>query len=223
MLPLPPVYICDRSPSVSRGARQVIESLDLQAIEIDALPEVAPQGSWAAIIEIPSSRPIPASWMRPGIDLIALIDADVVSENVIRDPQFSLRKPLNKKILGEILRLSLARRHQRQIGSQSLSPEEVRSRLSSLSMAEKAVLELVVAGEANKIIAQVLRLGLRTVELYRQQVFKAFSVDNLASLVRLTSTLRVDEAHASSLSGPHFVPSENPIEDRRSLVSMTER
>lgn len=208
MLPLPPVYICDRSPAVSRAVRQVVESLDLQGIELDALPDFAPHGSWAAVIEIPSLRSVPASWMRTGIDLIPLTNGDVSAETIVRDPQLALKKPLNRKNLAEVVRLALARRHQRQIGSQILSQDEIQSRLASLSAVEKAVLELIVAGEANKIIAQILRLGLRTVELYRQQVFRAFSVDNLASLVRMTSTIRFDEPQTPTMSGPHFAIGE---------------
>jgi FixJ family two-component response regulator len=64
--------------------------------------------------------------------------------------------------------------------------EEIRARVERLSTSERDVLELVVAGQANKVIAKRLGVSLRTVENRRREVFAKMEADSVAELVRLT-------------------------------------
>ena len=66
-------------------------------------------------------------------------------------------------------------------------------RLDSLSVAEKEVLDYMMEGMANKVIARRLNVSIRTVENRRQRVFEKTGTDSLAELVR-----SVVEAKASS-------------------------
>ena len=67
---------------------------------------------------------------------------------------------------------------------------ELEVRLSLLTAGEREVLDLLLAGEANKVIAQKLDLGLRTVEARRQSLLKKFEVDSLAELIPLVLLAR---------------------------------
>lgn len=58
-------------------------------------------------------------------------------------------------------------------------------RMELLSPREREVLELVVAGLANKVIAARLNISIKTVEMHRAQVMRKLRVDNVAELVRL--------------------------------------
>jgi len=58
-------------------------------------------------------------------------------------------------------------------------------RLNRLTPREKQVLELVVAGKKNRLIADELSITKRTVELHRVQCMKKMRVDSLAELVAL--------------------------------------
>ena len=59
-------------------------------------------------------------------------------------------------------------------------------RLGALSQREREVLELVVAGRANKEIAAALGLSTKTVEVHRAHVMEKMQASSVAELVRLT-------------------------------------
>ncbi|WP_309629285.1 response regulator FixJ [Brevundimonas sp.] len=63
---------------------------------------------------------------------------------------------------------------------------EVRDRLASLSSRERQVLEGLVAGRANKVIAYDLEISPRTVEVYRANVMTKMQARSLSELVRMT-------------------------------------
>ncbi|MCW0180536.1 MAG: response regulator FixJ [Zavarzinia sp.] len=63
---------------------------------------------------------------------------------------------------------------------------EILEKLETLSEREREVLDGVVAGRPNKIIARDLGISPRTVEIYRAKVMTKMQADNLAALVRMT-------------------------------------
>jgi two-component system response regulator FixJ len=63
--------------------------------------------------------------------------------------------------------------------------EAFKARVESLTPRELEVMELVVLGHSNKMIAFKLNISPRTVEIYRAQVMEKMEVRNLAELVRL--------------------------------------
>ncbi|MDO1559526.1 response regulator FixJ [Brevundimonas sp. 2R-24] len=62
---------------------------------------------------------------------------------------------------------------------------EIRRRLESLSQREGEVLEGLVAGKANKVIAYDLGISPRTVEVYRANVMTKMQARSLSELVRM--------------------------------------
>jgi len=65
---------------------------------------------------------------------------------------------------------------------------EVQNRLASLSTRERQVLEGLVAGKANKVIAFDLGISPRTVEIYRANVMTKMAANSLSDLVRIAIT-----------------------------------
>ena len=63
---------------------------------------------------------------------------------------------------------------------------EAAARLASLSQREREVLERLVDGKANKVIAFELGISVRTVEVYRANVMSKMQVKSLPQLVRVT-------------------------------------
>lgn len=63
---------------------------------------------------------------------------------------------------------------------------ELRERLASLSSRERQVLDGLVAGQANKVIAYDLEISPRTVEVYRANVMTKMQARSLSELVRMT-------------------------------------
>jgi two-component system response regulator FixJ len=62
----------------------------------------------------------------------------------------------------------------------------ITARLESLSVRERQVLDALVAGNPNKIIAYDLGISPRTVEVYRANVMSKMQVGSLSELVRMT-------------------------------------
>ncbi len=66
-----------------------------------------------------------------------------------------------------------------------LEREEVEKRIEKLTPREKQVLELVVQGKANKVIAGDLEVSQRTIEIHRSRVMEKMQARSLAQLVRM--------------------------------------
>ena len=62
---------------------------------------------------------------------------------------------------------------------------EVQSRLASLSLREREVLDLILEGKMNKIIADQLGISMRTVEVHRAHIFAKMNVKTAVELARL--------------------------------------
>lgn len=70
--------------------------------------------------------------------------------------------------------------------------EEIRARLDELSPQERDVLDRMVEGKLNKVIARELDVSIRTVENRRHNVFRKLQADSVAELVRLVMELESD-------------------------------
>jgi two-component system response regulator FixJ len=64
----------------------------------------------------------------------------------------------------------------------------LQAKLASLSERERQVLEGLIEGQANKVIAQNLGISPRTVEIYRAKVMAKMEAASLAELVRMVVT-----------------------------------
>ncbi|MBW8885387.1 MAG: DNA-binding response regulator, partial [Planctomycetia bacterium] len=66
---------------------------------------------------------------------------------------------------------------------------EIQTRLKTLSEEESDVLRRLLAGHANKRIANDLHLGLRTIELRRSNVMRKLKAASMSDLVRMAILL----------------------------------
>jgi two-component system, LuxR family, response regulator FixJ len=74
----------------------------------------------------------------------------------------------------------------KRVGPRSEEETQVASRLASLSERERQVLEGLVSGHANKIIAHELGISPRTVEVYRANLMTKMQAKSLSELIRMT-------------------------------------
>ncbi len=93
-----------------------------------------------------------------------------------------IEKPFDDELLLGAIRTALARR----AGDRDRNARagEARACLATLTERERQVLDGLVAGKPNKIIAHELDISARTVEIYRSNVMTKMHADSLSALVR---------------------------------------
>ncbi len=94
-----------------------------------------------------------------------------------------IEKPFDDDVLIGAIRSALASRVEDAKGEARAA--EVRGRLALLSSREREVLDGLVAGKPNKIIAYDLGISPRTVEVYRANLMTKMQADSLSDLVRM--------------------------------------
>ena len=88
-------------------------------------------------------------------------------------------KPFNDNLLMDRVEQALAQ--SRQAGDAAA----VQSRLASLSAREREVLELILAGKLNKVVADKLGISMRTVEVHRAHILDKMQVKTAVELAGL--------------------------------------
>jgi len=81
----------------------------------------------------------------------------------------------------------------------------VRSRLATLSAREREVLDLILAGKMNKVVADELGISMRTVEVHRAHIFDKMQVKTAVELAGLLKYPYSTPAHDSLPDGLAFL------------------
>jgi two-component system, LuxR family, response regulator FixJ len=97
-----------------------------------------------------------------------------------------LEKPFDDDTLLASVRGSLSRSADQVQRNAELS--QINDRLAALSNRERQVLDGLVAGKANKVIAFDLGISPRTVEIYRANLMTKMAANSLSDLVRMAMT-----------------------------------
>ena len=97
-------------------------------------------------------------------------------------------KPFNdNRLVDRVLQAIEASRERLQ---QADSTRRIRARLARLTAREKDVMDLILQGRLNKVIADDLGISMRTVEVHRSNVFGKMGVRSAVELARLLENLR---------------------------------
>ena len=94
-----------------------------------------------------------------------------------------LQKPFRDQDLIDRIQKALAR--DRETRQSLRKHSQIRERLESLTPREKDVLQLLVQGQQNKVMAGELGLSQRTVEIHRAHVMEKMGAQSVAQLVRM--------------------------------------
>jgi len=94
-----------------------------------------------------------------------------------------LEKPFREDRFLEVVRFALVCDERSVRRSQELL--RTQARLQSLSQRERQVLDCLVDGKANKVIAHELNISIRTVEIHRANVMAKMEARSLSELIRM--------------------------------------
>ena len=109
-----------------------------------------------------------------------------------------LEKPFDGNTLLGALRSALVHHREEILGCAERS--HIRARIEALSGRERQVLEGLVAGHPNKIIACDLGISIRTIEVYRANVMTKMQASSLPDLVRMAITAGFSKPRKSAVA-----------------------
>lgn len=136
-----------------------------------------PDLSGAALFDILVTRGL--TQRVPVIFLTGHGDVPMAVDTLKRGAFDFFEKPFNDNKLMDRVEEALAA--SREAGAAA----EVDARLEALSSREREVLDLILAGKMNKVIADELGISMRTVEVHRSNIFDKMNVKTAVELARL--------------------------------------
>jgi two-component system response regulator DctR len=115
----------------------------------------------------------------PVIFLTGHGDVPMAVDSLKRGAFDFFEKPFNDNQLMDRVEEALAR------SRQAAASGAVRERLTTLSAREREVLDLILAGNMNKVVADKLGISMRTVEVHRAHIFDKMQVKTAVELAGL--------------------------------------
>ena len=114
-------------------------------------------------------------------------DVPMAVEAMKRGAVDFIQKPFRDQELLDRINLALEQNRRRRAAEET--KQDIAGRIASLTRREREVMEMVIQGKANKVIAIDLGLSQRTVEVHRAHVMDKMKARTLAELVRMNTTL----------------------------------
>jgi two-component system response regulator FixJ len=198
--PKPTIYIVDDDQAVRDGLTALLDvhGHELRTFESAErfLDAITPGAAGCAILDIRmpgmSGLDLQRELKRRGIPLPVIIitghgDVPLAVAALKAGAVDFLEKPFDSDALlasiDEALRRGMAAR-----GS-TFDRATVTTRVAQLTPREREVMDLVVAGHPNKVVADRLKIAVRTVEIHRARVMEKTAARNLSELIRMAILL----------------------------------
>jgi two-component system response regulator FixJ len=102
-----------------------------------------------------------------------------------------LEKPFDNAQLAERVRRAFVGGPRR--GPQTTTTREFARRKATLTPREREVMDQVITGKTNKVIARVLGASYRTIDIHRARVMSKMEADTLADLVRMAIEVDLED------------------------------
>lgn len=193
------VYIVDDDPSVRHSLTWLIESVG-QNVRTYASPgeflaEYQEGGPGCLILDVrmpeTSGLDLQEQLNRSGFTLPIIIitgHADVpMAIRALKAGAFDfIEKPFNDQLLIE--RIQQAIEHCHDLTQKHQRRQASKQRLSKLTPRERQVLDGVVAGKSNKVLAKELDISIKTIEVHRANLMSKMEAESLSDLIRKTLT-----------------------------------
>jgi two-component system, LuxR family, response regulator FixJ len=209
MQPEPVIYVIDDDDAVRQSLEFLLKTAGLSVRSFDSartflevLPEIR-SGCIVTDVRMPEITGIDLlrRVKELGLDLPVIVitghgDISLAVEAMKIGAVDFLEKPFDDDTLLEAVRASLTRT----AGTAERNAEltEIHDRLEALSNRERQVLQGLVAGKANKVIAFDLGISPRTVEIYRANLMTKMAANSLSDLVRMAMIAGILENNGKS-------------------------
>ena len=196
MQPDPIIYVIDDDEAVRHSLEFLLKSagIKVRAFEsaqafLDFLPQ-ARSGCVITDVRMPEITGIEllqkVKTANPDLPVIVITghgDVSLAVEAMKLGAVDFLEKPFDDDLLLIAVRAALNR--DSDAGKRKAELAGIQEKLADLSNRERQVLEGLVAGKANKVIAFDLNISPRTVEIYRANLMTKMSANSLSDLVRM--------------------------------------
>ena len=193
----PTVFIVDDDPAIRRALTVRLESMDLRAEAygsaeefLDACDHSQP-GCILLDVRLPGisglellGRIVRDKLHLPVIFISAHGDVPMVVQALKGGALNFLEKPCRDQQLWEAVQEALQwdMENRKQIARST----KIQQRIGRLNDGEREVLEMVLEGKSNKVIAAQLQRSVRTIEVRRSKMMEKMKAKSLVELVRLT-------------------------------------
>ena len=193
--PSPLVYIVDDDQSFQRFASTLFGSVGLETVccatgeELLAAVDAAHPGCIVLDVRLPDLsglQVLERLAARPEHPPVVMVtghaDVPMAVQALKTGAVDFLEKPVRNQELLDKVQEALAREAEER--ERRTRRAAVQERLAGLTPREREVLDAVVAGHANKVIAADLGLSMKTVEFHRSRLMRKMEADSVAGLVR---------------------------------------
>jgi FixJ family two-component response regulator len=192
----PTVYIVDDDRAIRHAMELLMRSVEMKHAILDSADEFLANfsnemaGCLVLDIRMPGmgglelqQKLIELGSTLPIIFITGHGDVPMAVEAMQKGAVDFIQKPFRDQELLDRISEALAADRERRTDQQKVA--DVADRISQLTNREKEVLDLVVTGKPNKVIAYELGVSQRTVEIHRARVMEKMHAKSLADLVRM--------------------------------------
>jgi two-component system response regulator FixJ len=196
------VYVVDDDAAVRRSLERLLDSAGYKTVSYET-----PMTFLDAVPDLPGGCVLLLDVRMPGLDGLTVqawlakleCTIPVIVMTGQGDVQTAVRamkagavdfieKPCDDDVLLNAIEAALARSERPHRDREAL---EAAGRLAALSRREREVLDALIAGHANKMIAYDLGISVRTVEVHRARMMDRLGVRQLAEAIRLAVMARM--------------------------------
>ena len=192
----PTVFVVDDDEGARTSVRALVRSMGIQVQTFDSaeafLEALDPDAPGCLVTDVRmlgmSGIELQEKLAADGILLpVIIITAHAETPLTVRAVKSGavtvLEKPCRDYELYDAIRDALSQ--DSALRTRSAAHQAFQQKVASLSTQERQVLDLMIEGLANKVIARKMDVSVRTVENRRQRIFEKTGTESLAELIRL--------------------------------------
>jgi len=193
----PTVFIVDDDEAICQSLRLVLEDIRLDVETYgsaqDFLDAYNPARSGCLVLDVRmsgmSGLDLQSELRQMGVDLPIIIitgHSDVpMAVQAMKAGAFDfIEKPFRDQVLLDSVQRAID--YNAQARRERTERTDVETKLSQLTQRERQIMDLLVTGKPNKVIAYELGINQKTVDFHRAHILEKMRVDSVVELVRFT-------------------------------------